>query len=137
MSGGGAGRRPAPRPTPYGLAAPISAGRIAGYLGLAVLGLLVGAAGALVHGGWFPGGLLLALAGTGGLFLGGSRLTGTRLGVLVPAGGWMLSVILLTLPRPEGDFVFGAGVGAYLFLFGGMILAMICAALVRPRVPVV
>ncbi|MET9496434.1 DUF6113 family protein [Streptomyces sp. NPDC006552] len=96
---------------------------------LFLLGALIGIAGALLQGGWFPGGLLLALLGTAGLFHGGARLTGNRSGALAPAAGWLVAVILLTTTRPEGDFVFGAGVGSYLFLLGGMAVAVICATL--------
>jgi hypothetical protein len=112
---------------------PPSAGRAAAYLGLFVLGAVVGAAGALVQGGWFPGGLLLALAGAAGLFVGGARVMGTRAGAVAPAAGWVVSVILLTASRPEGDFLFGAGVGSYLFLLGGMAVAVICATLAPGR----
>jgi hypothetical protein len=105
-------------------------------VGLFVLGAVVGAAGALVQSGWFPGGLLLALAGEAGLCLGGARAVGSRGGALAPAGGWMLAVILLTTSRPEGDFVFGAGTGSYLFLLGGMATAVICATLGPGRQPV-
>ncbi|MGH1555996.1 DUF6113 family protein [Streptomyces sp. L7] len=109
--------------------------RVLAYLGLFVLGAVVGAAGALVQGGWFPGGLLLALAGAGGLFLGGARAAGGRGGAVAPAAGWMVAVILLTASRPEGDFFFGAGVGSYLFLLGGMAVAVICATLGLGRQP--
>lgn len=118
------GRRPnvlAQPPTPP------SGGRIAAYLGLFLLGAVVGAAGGLVQSGWFPGGLLLALAGAAGLFAGGALATGVRAGALAPAAGWMIAVILLTASRPEGDFLFGAGLGSYLFLLGGMAVAVICA----------
>lgn len=91
-----------------------SAGRMAAYLGLFMLGLVVGAAGSLVQAAWFPGGLLLALAG---------------------AAGWMLAVILLTASRPEGDFLFAAGVGSYAYLLGGMAVAVICATLAPTRQP--
>ncbi len=47
----------------------------------------------------------------------------------------MLAVILLTASRPEGDFVFAAGSGSYLFLLGGMAVAVICATLARGRQP--
>ncbi|WP_367320995.1 DUF6113 family protein [Streptomyces sp. HUAS ZL42] len=114
---------------------PPSAGRIAALLGLFVLGVAVGAAGALVQAGLFPGGLLLALAGAAGLFLGGARLTRSRGGAVAPAAGWMVTVILLTASRPEGDFLFGAGGGSYLFLLGGMALAVICATLGWGRQP--
>ncbi|MFJ9629807.1 DUF6113 family protein [Streptomyces sp. NPDC101175] len=112
-----------------------SALRVLAYLGLFVLGAVVGAAGALVQGGWFPGGLLLALAGAGGLFLGGARAAGGRGGAVAPAAGWMVAVVLLTASRPEGDFLFGAGVGSYLFLLGGMAVAVICATLGLGRQP--
>jgi hypothetical protein len=112
-----------------------SLGRGAAYLGLFVLGAVVGVAGSLVQSGWFPGGLLLALAGEAGLLLGGARAAGSRGGAVAPAGGWMLAVILLTASRPEGDFVFAAGSGSYLFLLGGMAVAVICATLGRGRQP--
>ncbi|MET8831136.1 DUF6113 family protein [Streptomyces sp. NPDC004610] len=118
--------QPLPRP---------SAGRIAAYLGLFALGLLTGIAGALMEGAWFPGGLLLALAGSAGAILGGARATGTRGGGVAVAAGWMLTVILLTTSRPEGDFVFAAGAGSYLFLLGGMAVAVICATLGPGRQP--
>ena len=112
-----------------------SAGRTLLYVGLFVLGAVVGAAGALVQAGWFPGGLLLALAGEAGLCVGGGRATGSRGGAIAPAAGWMISVILLTASRPEGDFLFGTGVSSYLFLLGGMAIAVICATLAPVRQP--
>ncbi|WP_030320709.1 DUF6113 family protein [Streptomyces sp. NRRL B-3229] len=112
-----------------------SAGRAAAYLGLFVLGALVGLAGALVQGGWFPWGLLLALLGEAGLLLGGARAADSRAGAVAPAGGWMVAVIFLTTSRPEGDFVFAAGSGSYLFLLGGMAVAVICATLGAGRQP--
>ncbi|MFE7841645.1 DUF6113 family protein [Streptomyces sp. NPDC057474] len=110
-------------------------GRAAAHLGLFVLGAVVGVAGGLLQAAMFPGGLLLALVGAAGLFLGGSRATGGRAGAVAPAAGWMISVVLLTSTRPEGDFLFGAGVGSYLFLLGGMSVAVMCATLGRGRQP--
>ncbi|RZB15975.1 hypothetical protein StrepF001_29980 [Streptomyces sp. F001] len=112
-----------------------SAGRIVAHLGLFVLGLVIGAAGSLVQAGWFPGGLLLALLGGAGLFLGGAWGTGGRSGAVSSAAGWLLAVILLTTSRPEGDFLFAAGVGSYLFLLGGMGVAVMCATLGPGRQP--
>lgn len=112
-----------------------SLGRSVAYLGLFVLGAVVGAAGGLVQAAWFPGGLLLALGGAAGLFLGGARAVGSRAGAVAPAAGWMVSVILLTASRPEGDFLFAAGVGSYLFLLGGMAVAVMCATLGQGRQP--
>lgn len=106
---------------------PVSPGRLLGYVGLAVLGALTALAGALVQAGWFPGGLLLALAGCAALFYGGLKATGSRIGVAVPAVFWLISVLLLSSTRPEGDFLFGAGAGAYIYLLGGALSAVICA----------
>ncbi|PAX89775.1 hypothetical protein CLM85_01760 [Streptomyces albidoflavus] len=86
--------------------------RLALYVPLFLLGAVTGVAGSLLQAAWFPGGLLLAL--------------------VAAVAGWMAAVILLTTTRPEGDFVFAAGGGSYLFLLGGMALAVICATLWRP-----
>jgi hypothetical protein len=107
-----------------------SLGRALGYAGLAVLGLLAGVAGSLAQGGWFPLGLLLSLGGAAAVFWGGALLTRTRAGAGAAGGGWALAVLLLTISRPEGDFVFASNGGSYLFLLGGMLLAVVCAALV-------
>ncbi|MFE6943013.1 DUF6113 family protein [Streptomyces chartreusis] len=112
-----------------------SALRALAYVALFVLGGVVGVAGALVQPAWFPGGLLLAIAGEAGLLLGAGRVMGSRAGAVAPAGGWMISVILLTASRPEGDFLFGTGVSSYLFLLGGMAIAVICATLAPVRQP--
>ncbi|MEU2064291.1 DUF6113 family protein [Streptomyces sp. NPDC013455] len=114
---------------------PPSAGRAAAHIGLFLLGAVAGLAGALVQAAWFPGGLLLALAGAAGVFLGGAYATGGRGGAVAPAAGWIVAVILLTTSRPEGDFLFGAGGGSYLFLLGGMALAVICATVGAGRQP--
>ncbi|MBL1085559.1 hypothetical protein JK359_26935 [Streptomyces actinomycinicus] len=114
---------------------PPSAGRAAAHLGLFVLGAVAGLAGTLVQAAWFPGGLLLALAGAAGLFLGGSYATAGRSGAVAPVAGWIVTVILLISARPEGDFLFAAGAGSYLFLFGGMALAVICATVGVGRQP--
>ncbi|WP_184766497.1 DUF6113 family protein [Streptomyces griseoloalbus] len=114
---------------------PPSAGRVGAFLGLFLLGALVGVAGALVQPAWFPGGLLLALAGEAGLVLGAARVMRSRAGGGAVAGGWMLVVILLTASRPEGDFLFAADGGSYLFLLGGIGVAVICTTLASGRQP--
>ncbi|GGY00946.1 DUF6113 family protein [Streptomyces djakartensis] len=114
---------------------PPSLGRAAAHLGLFLLGAVVSTAGALLQPGWFPGGLLLAFAGEAGLVLGAARLTRGRAGGVAAAAGWMLAVILLTASRPEGDFLFAAGSGSYLFLLGGIAVAVICATLGPGRQP--
>lgn len=107
--------------------------RVVSYVLLAVAGALVAAAGALVQAGWFPGGLLLGLAGCVAVFHGGVKLTGTRLGAVVPAAVWVVCVMLLSSTRPEGDFLFAAGLGPYVYLLGGAMAGVICATL--PHLP--
>ncbi|MFH9421477.1 DUF6113 family protein [Streptomyces sp. NPDC017529] len=121
------GGKGAPAAPSTGLAAPLSPARAAAYVGLFLLGAVVAAAGGLVQAAWFPGGLLLALAAAGGLFYGGATALGRTGGVLAPGAGWLVTVILLSDTRPEGDFLFGAGLGTYVFLVGGIVLAVICA----------
>ncbi|WP_326600683.1 DUF6113 family protein [Streptomyces sp. NBC_01803] len=108
---------------------------MAAYGGLGVLGVPVGVAGSLVQGGWFPLGLLLALGGAGGLFWGGALVTRSRLGAAAPAGGWAVAVLFLTITRPQGDFVFAADAGSYLFLLGGMAIAVVCSTLAPSERP--
>ncbi|MEV7814907.1 DUF6113 family protein [Streptomyces flaveolus] len=114
---------------------PPSAGRAAALVGLFLFGAVTGIAGALLQAAWFPGGLLLALVGAAGLFLGGGYATGGRGGAVAPAAGWVVAVILLTTTRPEGDYLFGAGGSSYLYLLGGMALAVICATVGAGRQP--
>lgn len=104
-------------------------GRLLAYAVLGLLGVVAAAAGALVHAAWFPFGVLLALGGAAGLFLGGALLTRSRAGAAAPAAGWALTVVLLTTSRPQGDFVFATGASSYLFLLGGMTIAVLCATL--------
>uniref|UniRef100_A0AAU3GQU7 DUF6113 family protein n=1 Tax=Streptomyces sp. NBC_01401 TaxID=2903854 RepID=A0AAU3GQU7_9ACTN len=118
-------------PAPTGLAAPPNPARIPLYVGLAVLGAVVGLAGTLVQAALFPGGLLLALAASAGLFYGGRVLTRTQLGALAPAVGWFIAVVVLLGGRPEGDYVFGQEIGLALFMLGGMAVAVICATMSR------
>ncbi|MEV7860144.1 DUF6113 family protein [Streptomyces hirsutus] len=112
-----------------------SGGRIAACLGLFLLGAVVGVAGALVQPAWFPGGLLLALAAEAGLCLGGALALRSRAGAASAGGGWVIVVLLLTVSRPEGDFLFAAGAGSYLFLLGGIAVAVMCATLAPGRQP--
>ncbi|MEU5973391.1 DUF6113 family protein [Streptomyces sp. NPDC047315] len=110
-------------------------GRVAAYVGLVVLGALVGIAGSLVQAAWLPAGLLLALLGSAGLFYGAREATGNQLGVLSAAVGWLVAIVLLSIGRPEGDALFGAGIGPLLFILGGMAVAVMCATLGRPLQP--
>ncbi|MFE0463792.1 DUF6113 family protein [Kitasatospora sp. NPDC058965] len=103
--------------------------RVACYLVLFVLGLLVGLCGSFVQALWDPFGVLLALLASAAVFYGGLRAAGTKLGAGAAMIGWFLSTIVLAAPRPEGDFVLSSGAGSYLYLFGGLGLGLVCASL--------
>ncbi|WP_234380179.1 DUF6113 family protein [Streptomyces sp. CMB-StM0423] len=94
-----------------------------------MLGALGGLAGSLVQGAWSPGGLLLALAAVGGLCYGAGVATGGRGAGFTAGGGWLIAIFVISLNRPEGDFAFASGLGPSLFLFGGMLTAVICTTL--------
>ncbi|MBA0051409.1 hypothetical protein E0L36_11060 [Streptomyces sp. AJS327] len=140
MSGKAAARPATPAPGPGPIPRPVPArkgARVGVYLLLAVLGAFTGTAGALVQGAWFPGGLVLALAGSVGLFWGGATFCRTKIGAVAPGAGWAVVVLGLTTSRAEGDFLFAAGASSYLYLLGGMLAAVMCAtiALPAPLVP--
>lgn len=97
--------------------------RLLAFAGFLLLGLLTGAAGALLQAAWFPGGLLLALLALSAACYGAVKAIDARSGGMVVGAGWLLAVMLLTTTRPEGDFVFGAGLGSYAYLLGGVVVA--------------
>ncbi|MEU8519132.1 DUF6113 family protein [Streptomyces sp. NBC_01216] len=101
------------------------------YVLLLVLGALVGAAGSLAQSTWVPGGLVLALLASAGVFYGGLRATGTQFGVVAAGAGWLGAIVFLSFGRPEGDVAFGGGFAEMVYLLGGMALAVICATLSR------
>ncbi|NGO73190.1 DUF6113 family protein [Streptomyces boncukensis] len=138
-AGGAGAARPAAGPdsADWGPWPAVRGARGAVYAALVVLGALTGLAGALVQGAWPPFGLLLSLAGSVGLFWGGAKLCRTRVGAAVPGGGWTVTVLLLTASRPEGDFLFAAGAGSYIYLLGGILAAVICATVALPAPPTV
>jgi len=106
-------------------------GRIVAYCVLLILGAAVGAAGSLVQAAWFPGGLALALVASAGLFLGSVRATFNQAGVISSAVGWLAAIVVLSVGRPEGDAMFGAGIGPLVFMLGGMAVAVMCATMSR------
>ncbi|MFJ7245526.1 DUF6113 family protein [Kitasatospora sp. NPDC098652] len=108
---------------------PPRAARIAAYVLFFLLGIAVSVCGSFVQALWPPVGVLLALAATAATFYAGLRVTGTKLGAAVPAGGWFMAMLLLMVPRPEGDNVLWSNATSLAWLFVGSILGVICATL--------
>jgi hypothetical protein len=117
---------PRPEPVPETIG---SSARTAAYVLLTLLGAAVGLAGCFVQPLWFPGGLALALAAAFAVFYGGRALTGTKLGAGLPALGWFAVLLVANSPRPEGDYLVLADLGSFVFLLGGLGLAVICATM--------
>ncbi|MFD8753412.1 DUF6113 family protein [Kitasatospora sp. NPDC059577] len=108
---------------------PPRAARIAAYVLFFLLGIAVSVCGSFVQALWPPAGVLLALAATAATFYAGLRITGTRLGAGAPAAGWFLAMLLLIVPRPEGDNVLWSNATSLAWLFAGSVLGVICATL--------
>ena len=105
------------------LLAALVAGAAAGVLGsfvhpLKVLGL--------------PLGLLVAFALSGAVFVTAGLLLG-RAGAVAAGVGWVLVVLLMASPRPEGDLVVPGSTSGYLWLLGGTLLAGGCMVLPYQR----
>ncbi len=100
------------------------------YAGLVLLGAVVGVIGAFAHdlrlhlgGVPLPVGLVLALVAGVGLSIAGGLVTGTRVGAGMVAVPWVLSALLFSAERPEGDLVISASTVGYAYLFGAALLA--------------
>lgn len=108
---------------------PPRAARIVVYVLFFLLGIAVSVCGAFVQALWPPVGALLAVAAAGATFYAGLRISGTRLGAGLPAAGWFLAMLLLIVPRPEGDNVLWSNATSLAWLFAGSVLGVICATL--------
>jgi hypothetical protein len=135
--GGGAGggaRVPAPRngsPQPPVRAYPMGrTARMTTYVLLAVLGAAVGLSGALIVDLWSGGGLALGAAGILALSYGGSLVTGTRTGALVPTAAWLAILLAASISTPKGDLIWGGSATSVALLFLGMLGSVL--ALARP-----
>jgi hypothetical protein len=103
--------------------------RVLGVVVLALAGVVAGAAGvvvsrdsAVVAGVTVPYGLVLALATALLLFM-TSRREGGVPGAVAAALGWLLPVVVLMWPRPEGDVVVSADVTGLVFVVVGVAAA--------------
>ncbi len=105
-----------------------------------LVGLALGFYGVfLVPVGPRPGGVLLsvgvafALAGNAAAALLVRWFTGTRLGAMIVAAGWIPVVLCFGVARPEGDLLLTADTAGYLFLLVGAIVPVVVAMLGPPR----
>jgi Family of unknown function (DUF6113) len=106
-------------------------------VGLVPLGFAIGVLGTFVHSATIrplglplPVGLAVALASEAALLLAGGAALGNRWGTAIPALTWTLTVLMFTLPRPEGDLIVAANLLGYAFLLLGTVLAGLVVSLV-------
>ena len=99
------------------------------------VGLAVGIAGGFFHeytvglaGIDLPVGLVGSLVAAAATFVLTGLLVGNRLAVLGPGLAWVVPVLMLASPRPEGDLVVGATAAGYILLLGGAITIGLCVA---------
>ena len=111
-------------------------GKVVVAILLAAIGAAAGIAGAFVHdlsvdivGIGLPVGLPLALALAAAAHVLAGWVLRSRLAVLAPGAGWLVPVLVLSVPRSEGDLVVAANPAGYLFLLGGSVLIGLGVAL--------
>lgn len=115
---------------------------------LFVAGVATGAVSVAVHaaivgvvGTHLPVGIVLALAGSGGLFLLGAHVLGSRIGAVLPLAGWLIAVLTLSTTTSTGSQVLpaeplGQAILSYVLLFGGSALGVAAFTLpIRGRTP--
>lgn len=99
---------------------------------LVLLGFLVGVLGSFVHAvavGGVPVGLIAAYVLTAALLATARLATGSRSGAAAVGGGWVVALLLLSAPRPEGDLVVSGSLTGYAWLVGGLVVATAGVAL--------
>lgn len=107
---------------------------IAAGVGLIALGLGIGTAGAFLQARTWGGGLRLpvgaifCVAALGAAAVSAGHLLRSRLGVAAIAFGWVISVLVFTSGRPEGDVIIAADLPGYGYLVGGMVVLGIASA---------
>lgn len=111
-------------------------GTIALLVLLAAVGVTAGVVGSFVHdfavdvlGLGLPVGLVLALGLAAAAYLLAGWTMRNRLAVLAAGAGWLVPVLTLSMPRPEGDLVVAANLTGYVFLLGGSILVGLAVVL--------
>ena len=98
---------------------------------LLALGVLVGALGSFVHAqvvAGVPVGLLCAYALMAAALVTAGLATRSRSGPAATAAGWLVALLLLSAPRPEGDLVVAGDLPGYAWSLGCLVLAALGVA---------
>jgi hypothetical protein len=106
--------------------------RVLGYLLALVAGVTAGVLGSFTFAymrGPVPVGLLVALCLCLAAFVTSGLLLRSRAAAVVAASGWLVSVGLLSMQRPEGDLIVPATTLGYCWLLVGTLVAGLSLAL--------
>jgi hypothetical protein len=109
--------------------------------GLVALGFLIGAGGSFLQartvglGVRWPVGAVFSVLVLGAVGFSASLITRSRLGLGVVTAGWLVSVLLFTAGRPEGDVIIAADLPGYAYLFGGVLILGALSALPYSALP--
>ena len=104
----------------------LSLARVLGYLLALVAGVAAGLLGSFTFAytrGSLPVGLLVALCLCLVVFVASGLLLSSRAAAVVATGGWLVSVGVLSMKRPEGDLIVPATALGYSWLLVGTLVA--------------
>ncbi|WP_344600863.1 DUF6113 family protein [Sporichthya brevicatena] len=139
MAAKAAAKAPAKAPPPHATQPlPVVLGTA---VGLAALGFVLGAGGSFLQartvfaGVRWPLGCVFVLVVLGAVALSAGMLTRSRLAVGTLAAGWVISVLVFTAGRPEGDVIIAADLAGYLYLFGGVTVLAVVSSLPFATLP--
>lgn len=107
--------------------------RLAQFIGIAIVGLIVGLIGAFVQADraiisvpWgllvIPWGMVLVMAVLVMVIRGASWLVESRWGGATLLGGWIIATIAMSAESPSGDLALSGGGRQWVYLLGGVIL---------------
>ncbi len=114
---------------------------LGGAAGLVALGFVIGVGGSFLQaatvglGVRWPLGALFSVLVLGAVGFSAGLLTRSRLGLGMVAAGWVISVLVFTAGRPEGDVIIAADVPGYLYLFGGVLTLGVVSVVPFAAVP--
>lgn len=109
---------------------PRGAVTVAAYVVLVMLGLVMGVLGAFQHS-WYvrpvpiPVAAPLCVAVLFAVCRAAGWAMGARSAALAPAAGWLAVTMVWLSDRPEGDVVIAGDLSGYIYLYGGLVAALV------------
>lgn len=130
-----------PKPPPSAIASGPLPVLIGAVVGLALLGFVVGGAASFFQartiggGARLPVGAVFAVIVLGAVAFSASVMMRSKLGIGGISLGWVISVLVFTAGRPEGDVIIAADLPGYGYLFGGVLVLGVLSTLPYSAIP--